>query len=252
MGDVLHAAQTAESNNPAYDVSADAWEAAHTVPTNSIVKNNFTATTNPTVNDDTGDGYEVGSRWINTNTDTLFTCLDASSGAAIWLEHGAGGLTQAYVGYNTVGASWETATVNEWAIAKQIILANDCLITDVETYIQVASAGYIGGPVAALYTDVSGSPDQPFRTQPSAVSNSNIVGLPATTPMWIGVGGLGWVVAGTYWLVVRLADGGGTVLPQVAYDSGADETQDFAAARFQIWGGSAGSRKYSIRANTVR
>lgn len=86
MGDVVHSTTTTETNNPAYDVSADAWEAAHTVPTNSIVKNNFTATTNPTANEDSGDGYEVGSRWVNTTLKRLFTCLDASVGAAIWQE----------------------------------------------------------------------------------------------------------------------------------------------------------------------
>ena len=48
------------------------------------ILNNYTATTNPTVNDDSSDGYTVGSRWVNTSTDTLYECLDASAGAAIW------------------------------------------------------------------------------------------------------------------------------------------------------------------------
>lgn len=47
---------------------------------------NYSATTNPTVNDDSGDGYAVGSAWLNTNTSVVFICTDASSGAAVWAE----------------------------------------------------------------------------------------------------------------------------------------------------------------------
>lgn len=50
------------------------------------LKVNLTATTDPTVNDDTGDGYAVGSRWVNVSTDKEYVCLDASTGAAVWTE----------------------------------------------------------------------------------------------------------------------------------------------------------------------
>ena len=46
--------------------------------------NNLTATTNPTITNDTGSGYAVGSVWINTSTDECFVCTDATAGAAIW------------------------------------------------------------------------------------------------------------------------------------------------------------------------
>jgi len=45
---------------------------------------NFTATANPTTADDVTNGYAAGSRWINTTSGLLFTCLDASEGAAEW------------------------------------------------------------------------------------------------------------------------------------------------------------------------
>lgn len=38
----------------------------------------------PTVNDDSTDGYAVGSLWINTTLDTIFTCVDNTAGAAVW------------------------------------------------------------------------------------------------------------------------------------------------------------------------
>ena len=46
--------------------------------------NNLTATANPTITNDTGSGYAVGSVWINISTDECFVCTDATAGAAIW------------------------------------------------------------------------------------------------------------------------------------------------------------------------
>ena len=43
-------------------------------------------TVDPTVNDDSGDGYKVGSRWINVTDNKEFVCLDNSAGAAVWSE----------------------------------------------------------------------------------------------------------------------------------------------------------------------
>lgn len=44
------------------------------------------ATAAPTVNDDSDDGYSIGSRWFNLVTDKAYTCLDTSVGAADWPE----------------------------------------------------------------------------------------------------------------------------------------------------------------------
>lgn len=50
----------------------------------SNLLNNYSASVDPTVDDDSGDGYSVGSLWFNTTDDKAFVCLDASSGAAVW------------------------------------------------------------------------------------------------------------------------------------------------------------------------
>jgi hypothetical protein len=47
---------------------------------------NNVATSSPTVNDDSGDGYSIGSRWINTSTDEEWVCTDATVGAAVWVS----------------------------------------------------------------------------------------------------------------------------------------------------------------------
>ncbi len=54
-------------------------------------KNNYAATTDPGSGDDSGDGYSVGSNWVNTTDDKAFVCLDATASAAVWQEIGAGG-----------------------------------------------------------------------------------------------------------------------------------------------------------------
>lgn len=52
----------------------------------AIKKNNYAATTAPTVNDDTLDGYTVGSRWINVAAQKVYVALNVSAGAAVWGE----------------------------------------------------------------------------------------------------------------------------------------------------------------------
>jgi hypothetical protein len=51
-------------------------------------KNNFAATTDPGVGDDTADGYEVGSKWANVTADRIFVAIDVTEGAAVWLQMG--------------------------------------------------------------------------------------------------------------------------------------------------------------------
>ena len=54
----------------------------------AIPLDNLIATTDPTVNDDSGDGYGVGSSWANVTLDKFFICVDATVGAAVWNDTG--------------------------------------------------------------------------------------------------------------------------------------------------------------------
>jgi hypothetical protein len=47
---------------------------------------NFTATNEPTVSDDSSEGYQKGSRWYDTVAEEAYICVDASVGAAIWIK----------------------------------------------------------------------------------------------------------------------------------------------------------------------
>jgi hypothetical protein len=49
------------------------------------IKNNYAATTNPTVTNDSSQGYSIGSAWVNTTLDNYYVCTDVTVGAAVWL-----------------------------------------------------------------------------------------------------------------------------------------------------------------------
>lgn len=53
------------------------------------LKVNLSASADPTVNDDSGDGYGIGSFWFNTTASKIFICIDATVGAATWNEVGS-------------------------------------------------------------------------------------------------------------------------------------------------------------------
>lgn len=51
-----------------------------------LIKHNLTATTDPTVTDDSTQGYSVLSRWVNTTTKEAFLALDVAPGVANWQQ----------------------------------------------------------------------------------------------------------------------------------------------------------------------
>ena len=56
----------------------------------AIKKNEYAKATGPGVNDDSGDGYSVGSLWINSTDDMCYICVDATAAAAKWYRIDAG------------------------------------------------------------------------------------------------------------------------------------------------------------------
>jgi hypothetical protein len=51
-----------------------------------LSKCNYNAAVNPTVSDDSGDGYSVGSIWINVTDHTSFIAESVASGSAVWQQ----------------------------------------------------------------------------------------------------------------------------------------------------------------------
>jgi YD repeat-containing protein len=50
-----------------------------------------TTTVDPTAIDDADDGYRIGQRWVNTALLTTWTLVDATPGAAVWVQEDGGG-----------------------------------------------------------------------------------------------------------------------------------------------------------------
>jgi len=67
-------------------VSRDSGVSAQFIP-----KDNFHATTAPGVSHDASAGYSIGSTWIDTVTDSVYHCTDATVGAANWVDVTGGG-----------------------------------------------------------------------------------------------------------------------------------------------------------------
>jgi hypothetical protein len=51
-----------------------------------LCKQKLNATTNPSSSDDSGDGYSVGSMWIDITNDHVYICVDTTVGAAVWKQ----------------------------------------------------------------------------------------------------------------------------------------------------------------------
>lgn len=93
--------------------------------------NHHRATSNPTVNDDVADGYDVGTIWINTTADDAYILLDSTAGAAIWAQIDGGSasliLDDAYnndTGERTVTVdagdiSWDITAANQFVVDLQ-------------------------------------------------------------------------------------------------------------------------------------
>lgn len=90
------------------------------------IKTNLAAAVAPTINEDSGDGYAVGSLWIDTTADKTYVLVDATVGAAVWNDVTATGgapatadisdvaVTQTeFAELETIGAT--TISANQWA-----------------------------------------------------------------------------------------------------------------------------------------
>lgn len=71
--------------------------------TSLFILNNYTALAPPTVNDDSSEGYSIGSIWIVPSTLQEFRCFNATVGAAAWQEiNSYRSLAQIFTGQTSV------------------------------------------------------------------------------------------------------------------------------------------------------
>jgi hypothetical protein len=110
----------------------------------------ISSASDPTVNDDSGDGYNVGQLWVNTTSDEAFVLVDNTLGAAVWTSITSGGgatvlsdLTDVdttgvsngeVLKYNSGSGNWEAAADSTSTVDVNFPTAPDTTL--------VESAGY--------------------------------------------------------------------------------------------------------------
>lgn len=151
--------------------------------------NNFTAIVAPTINNDSSQGYEIGSEWIDTVTDTKFNCVDATVAAAVWKQAGGGGASQ----FRTIGTggdfvSFTAAHAGALTDEKFIILnetivePGDLIVTKRLQLVGSGRASVIQGNVT-FATGSNGFGGRDFTFDGDWVVNKDIVSLMLTS-MW--------------------------------------------------------------------
>jgi hypothetical protein len=209
--------------------------------------------------DGSSEGTGITTLNFTTNLDVSVTGSEATISAS-----GGGGLTQAYVGKNAIGASYEALTVH-YVYAKKVTLANACLMTSIEAYVRSAN-DQVNGRIKFTMWDDNGSgtaPDHMIYLAGTPDATQLVLldadGSAPNDGRWMAAGGPGkWLTAGDYWIGVTFTSAN----LQIAYDtSGSDLSHGAPSDNIGIdWGFSNGSwaasadttKDYSIRANTIR
>lgn len=174
---------------------------------------------------------------------------------------GGGGVIQAYVGKNAIGASSETGS-DYRQIVKKITLANACLITDIEVYLKNNAAAQAGAVTVFLYDDVTGKPVHLLAWGARDAINFNLYRVAATAgdARWFGTPLGYWAAAGDYWIGFQWTVQGAQYLQY--YDTaGSDYYWDKGGNGFitdapdttgTVYVLTNSTKDYSIRANTIR
>ncbi len=103
-----------------------------TFENNPVALNTLAETTDPDNNDDTGDGYSVGSIWVNVTLDRVWKCVDAIAANAIWdrINFHMHVLERDEVDANNLSTS-TAQTLKTYTIPGNTLGATDAVLVDV-------------------------------------------------------------------------------------------------------------------------
>ncbi len=227
--------------------------------------NNDGAAAAPTVNEDSGDGYAIGSRWLDTTNDKEYVALDVTVGAAVWKETtatGGAGLTHAYEGYNTVGGSTE-AMVGHTIYSKTFTPGQNEMLLGISAHMKW-QADYAWNFWVGLYDNNAGTPGKLLAVNRVGYATGSGTGINGVdlhqtveVERWLHIPLAAWLTSGTvyYVAIATVVNDGGSTYPLIYYDtSGSDDvatrTNAIAIEGFApTWTDS--TKKYSIRADVI-
>lgn len=140
---------------------------------------NLNAAVDPTAGDDSGDGYDIGSRWINVNTNKEFVCVDDAVGSAIWEETTGGAPFDRYT-YETSSSSSRLqmrSSISSGGI-RNIYLPTSEAGTYTYTFSQSSANAQIPLLQTGIITNMSANNGNfmPTRVSPSVAFQNNLVG----------------------------------------------------------------------------
>jgi len=76
-------------------------------------KSNYTATTSPSIGNDSSQGYSLGSMWVDTTRDLVYFAVDVSPGAAVWTSGGGlAGVSNVFPTAPNVGQIFHNTSVD--------------------------------------------------------------------------------------------------------------------------------------------
>lgn len=184
---------------------------------------------------------DAGAYFTGTDVEAALQELGAGGG-------GGGGVTQAYLGYNTVGASFEAMTANRHYI-KKVTIASACFIASVDIYVK-GNGGNVLDLATFILGDSAGTPTEMVSASKAGPQNGNNQYFWNTTGRWFSGAHSIYLPAADYWF--GFAGNGGAL--SIAYDAGSDRYYAAGGAYledYSLVGSSTDStRKYSLRLNT--
>lgn len=170
---------------------------------------------------------------------------------------GPAGVTSAYLGYNTIGGTEESATLNR-LYAQLVTPGANYVLQSIELYAR-ENADSLQQLIVALYEDNAGVLGKVlaanYSPQLAFTNNATFGGGSASVARWFGLPLTAKLTSGTsYWLGWMWAGGGSAVPRQFYNGSGTDRRYD-SGGTFIVDGGryteTTDSRKYSVRALTI-
>lgn len=123
-------------------------------------------TTAPTINDDSADGYGVGSQWLDTTNDKAYTCVDSTVGAAVWV------LTGTSAGFQPLDATL-TALAGVTTAADKLIYATGAdafATTDLTTFARTLIDDTTQGAMQTTLGLVPGTNVQAYDAELAAIA----------------------------------------------------------------------------------